>query len=87
MSKQIDLMEAIDEVVAIEPVTESEQKALDYIASFIDRHTYAPTKDELTEGLGYASSNAARKVVSRLVTKNKLRFAIEGQYRSLRIVQ
>jgi SOS-response transcriptional repressor LexA len=87
MSKQIDILEAIDEVVAAEPLTDVQQKALDFITSFIDRHTYGPTTDEIAQGLQYASTNSARKVVSTLVTKNKLRFAIEGQYRSLRVLK
>jgi len=80
-------MEAIDEVVSAEPLTESQKNALDFIAAFIGQYTYGPTTEEIAEGLGYASTNSARKIVATLVTKNKLRFAIEGTYRSLRVVE
>lgn len=51
------------------PITEQQQKVLDYIGGFIAEHRFPPTRIEIADHFGYKSPNAADAHVKGLVRK------------------
>lgn len=57
----------------IRPITEAQSKVLLFIDSYIDKRRYPPTYREVSDGMGFASTNAVTNHMVALETKGYIK--------------
>jgi len=72
------------ESTASQVLTAPQRRCLDFVRSFIERHGYAPSLREISDGLGWAATNAAADMLGRLQAKGYLERA-KGRARAIRL--
>jgi repressor LexA len=55
------------------PLTKRQREILDYLASYIDQHGYAPSFEEIAEAMGYASLATVHEHLTNLERKGVIR--------------
>lgn len=82
------LARQVEEFNPIRPVemnlSPAQARVLVFLRQFIADYGCAPTRKEISEGLGYASDNAALDHLKRLAAKGVITL-VEGQRRGIRI--
>lgn len=69
----------------MEPLTDRQKQVLDYIASYLERHSYPPTIREIQAHFGLRSTKGVKDHLDRLVEKGYLR-RNDGAARALEVV-
>ncbi len=68
-------------------LTPKEQKVLNFISAYCERHGYAPTYVEIQEKLGYRAVSSVQQFIKQLVAKGHLRANIgDNKKRSLTLL-
>lgn len=67
-------------------LTEKQATALAFIETFVTEHGYAPSYDEIQQGLNIASKSGAHNIVRQLVRRGAIK-TLTRRYRSIVVVK
>lgn len=71
-----------------EPITETQEKVLAFVAEFTARERWAPTRKEISNHFGWRSINSADTHIKALIRKGRLQIRVGGwhAHRNIQIV-